>query len=116
MKIIPPNMTFEQALVAGYTGRILCRPYLNWLKTLPCWRDNYPPGDPYRPIDPSHLNGLKGMGTKSPDLLALPECRKCHEEYELYGGADPELEAERIRAALMYLVRAFWEGRLVWKS
>ena len=37
-KIIPPGLSFEQALRAGYTGKILCRPYLDWLKTLPCFR------------------------------------------------------------------------------
>jgi hypothetical protein len=113
VKIIPPGMNFEHALRSGYTGKILCRGYLDWQKTLPCWRCEYAPGDSMRPIDPSHYNGLKGMGTKSTDLLSIPECRTCHEEYELRG-ADPEQEADRLRAALMYLVRAFWEGRLVW--
>ena len=115
MKIIPPHLSFEQALVAGYTGKILCRPYLQWLKTKNCWRCGYAPGDPMRPIDPSHYNGIKGMGTKSADLFSVPECRKCHNEYE-DRGADPAGQDERLRAALMHLVQAFWEGRLVWEG
>jgi hypothetical protein len=98
-------MSFEQALRAGYVGAIKCRPYLDWLKTLPCHNCGAPP-----PSDPSHLNSLKGMGTKSADLLSLPQCRKCHEAYE-HAGGDPDWW---IRQAALYLLRAFWEGRLVW--
>jgi hypothetical protein len=111
MKIIPPGLTFEQALRLGHTGRILCRPYLDWLKTLPC--DTCGAG---APCDPSHFNGLKGAGTKSADLLAIPQCRSCHELYELgpsKSGMDPKGRPFLSRAAL-YLLQAFFEGRLVW--
>lgn len=106
MKVLPP-MTFEQALRAGYTGRIVCKPYLQWLKTLPCDTCGAPP-----PSDPSHLNAWKGMGTKSPDLFAIPECRECNRKYD----TQPSDEDRRIRRAAFYLLRAFWEGHFVWKK
>jgi hypothetical protein len=100
-------MTFEQALARGYTGRIECRPYLDWLKTLPCDSCNAPP-----PSDPSHLNNHnKGVGTKTPDLWAIPECRRCHDLYESKSTGPTE---RRARAAL-YLLQAFFERRLVFK-
>jgi hypothetical protein len=112
MKILPPSMTFEQALRAGMTGRIECRAYLDWLKTLAC--DTCGAG---APSDPSHFNGFKGMGTKAPDLFSIPQCRSCHELYERGPGAsgyDPKGRRWLERAAL-YLLRAFYEGRLVWQ-
>lgn len=106
MKIIPPGMTFEQALRAGYAGRIDHEGYRRWLKTLPCDVCHAP-----APSDPSHLNDFKGAGTKSPIFLAIPECRPCHEEYERDG--DPDTEARMARASL-YLLQAIFEGRLKW--
>jgi hypothetical protein len=105
MKVIPPNMPFEQAVRAGYTGRIELRAYLDWLKTLPCATCGAP-----APSDPSHVNSFKGMGTKSPDLFAIPECRQCHESYE----RGPGYAESRINKAAFYMLRAFWEGRLKW--
>ena len=117
MKIIPPGLTFEQALQRGYVGRVECRPYLDWIKTLPC--DTCLRAGP---SDPSHYNGLKGMGTKSPDLLAIPQCRSCHDEYErLQGEWLPSVLTDEcgppfLSRASMYLLQAFIEGRLVWKK
>lgn len=105
VRILPPGITFEQALRAGYVGRIECRPYLDWLKTLPCDVCGTP-----APSDPSHVNAFKGQGTKSPDLWAIPECRTCHEAYE----RGPGLSEERIYRAGFYLLQAFVEGRLKW--
>lgn len=114
MKIIPPTMTTEQAIRSGMCGRIECGPYLRWLKTLPC--DTCGAG---APSDPSHYNGYKGMGTKAPDLFAIPQCRKCHEAYERREGWLFEVReiAEDLFLArsILYIVRAFWEGHLVWK-
>lgn len=107
-RILPPGMTFEQALRAGYTGRIDHEGYRKWLKTLPCDVCHKAP-----PSDPSHVNAYKGAGTKSPIFFAIPECRACHEAYEDDG--DPDAEARLARAAL-YLLRAIYEGRLVWKN
>jgi hypothetical protein len=71
VKIIPPGMTFIQAVRAGYAGRIESRAYLDWIKTMPCDTCGAP-----GPSDPSHVNAFKGQGTKSPDLFAIPECRE----------------------------------------
>jgi hypothetical protein len=106
VKILPPGLTFEQAVRAGYTGRIELRAYLDWIKTLPCDTCGKP-----GPSDPSHLNSFKGQSTKSPDPFAIPECRMCHEQYER-GPAFPET---RIRKAAFYMLRAIWEGHLAWK-
>ena len=104
-KIIPPNMAFDIALRLGYTGRIECRPYLDWIKTLPCDTCHRPP-----PSDPSHVNGYKGTGTKSPDFFAIPECRACHENYER---CPPEVD-DRVRRAAFYMLCAIYQGRLKW--
>lgn len=110
-KIIPPGMTFEQALRSGMAGRIEFRPYLDWIKTLPCHTCGAHP-----PCDPSHLNTLKGAGTKSADLLAIPECRPCHDNYERLVVVEQEMHNARIRAAAFYLMQAFYEGRLIWRK
>lgn len=102
-------MTWEQALIAGYTGRIVCPGYRAWIKTLACDNCQINWG-----CDCSHYNGLKGAGTKAPDLLSVPHCRACHEAYErLDGEYDPQGRPFLSRVAI-YLLRAFWEGRLVW--
>jgi len=103
-------MSFDQALRAGYTGRILCRPYLDWLKTLPC--DTCGAG---APSDPSHYRGYKGIGTKAPDLMAIPECRACHNAYHRKSVHHAD-HRQFLQRSVIYLVRAFWEGRLVWKK
>jgi hypothetical protein len=107
MKIIPPSVTFEQALRAGYTGRIECPRYIAWIKTLPCDTCGAPP-----PSDPSHLdNGFKGTGTKAPDTLTIPQCRQCHETFER-NGSKADVIPRMARAAL-YLTQAVFEGVLV---
>ena len=105
-RVIPPQLTFEQALRLGYTGRIVLRPYLDWLRTLRCSRCGAPP-----PSDPSHINAFKGIGTKSPDPWAVPECRSCHESYERGTAATDE----RLRKAALYLLQAIYEGHLRWE-
>ena len=113
MKIIPPSMSFEEALRAGYVGRIELRPYLDWLKTLPC--DTCGAAGP---SDPSHYNGVKGMGTKSPDLFSLPKCGSSQELWEVGPGPTGSDRRGRrwLERAIYYLLQAFVEGRLVWKK
>ena len=105
MKILPPGLTFEQAVRFGHTGRIESGPYLAWLRTLPCHTCGRA-----APSDPSHVNGFKGQGTKSPDWFAIPECRSCNRNYDL----QPAMVESRIYAAAFYLLRAIFEGRLIW--
>lgn len=106
-------MTFEQALRAGYTGRIECRSYLDWLKTLPC--DTCGAG---APSDPSHYNGFKGMATKAPDLLSIPQCRPCHDQYErgnpdyAYAAGDGTGEKVFLARCAIYLLQFFYEERM----
>ena len=106
-RIIPPQLTFEQALRRGYAGRIVLRPYLDWLRALPCSSCGAPP-----PSDPSHVNSFKGYGSKSPDPWAIPECRHCHESYER---GVPDVD-QRLRMAAIYLLQAIYDGHLQWVS
>lgn len=106
MRIIPPHMSFAQALRLGYVGEIRLAAYLAWVKTLPCRRCRAP-----APSDPSHPNFYKSQVRKAPDPLAIPECRICHNEYEERG--KPEEEG-RLAAAALYMLQAIYEGRLKW--
>lgn len=105
MRIIPPGLTFPQALRLGYVGPIRLQGYVDWIKTLPC--RNGHGGD----VDPSHPNFFKSQKNKGPDPLVLPECRGCHEEYERNGFP---MEQERLAEAALYMLQAIYEGRLVW--
>jgi hypothetical protein len=106
-KIIPPMMPFDQALRFGYTGEIRMPRYLEWIRTLPCDKCKQ-----QAPSEASHPNFFKSQKRKAPDPLALPSCRFCHEEYERNGFTDEE---EWMQRAAIYMLRAIWEGRLVWK-
>ena len=99
-------MPFDQALRLGYTGPIRLRPYLDWIKTLPC--DHCQKAGP---SDPSHPNFFKSMRNKAPDPLAIPECRDDHEAYERNGFPDEE---RRLARAALYMLQAIYEGRLQW--
>lgn len=107
-RIIPPGVSFGQALRLGYAGEIRLAAYLKWIKTLPCHRCRAP-----APSDPSHPNFYKSQVNKAPDPLALPECRPCHDEYESRGNPD---EQARLASAALYMLQAIHEGRLVWKA
>lgn len=107
-RIIPPGMRFETALRLGYTGEIRCAPYLAWIRTLDCHRCFT-----VAPSQASHTNFFKSQVNKGPDLLALPECPPCHQLYEDSG--DPQ-EIPRLAQSALNILRAFYEGRLVWKS
>ena len=107
MKILPLGVPFKYALRLGYTGEIRMQPYIDWIKTLPCATCDQP-----GPSDPSHPNFFKSMKAKGPDALAIPECRKCHNEYERYGSP---LQEQRLAKAALVMLQAIAEGRLVWK-
>lgn len=106
MKIIPPGLSFEQALRRGYVGPIRLPGYIKWIKTLPC-----DCGQCAGPSDPSHPNFFKSQKNKAPDPLAIPESRACHELYERNGFTDEE---RRLARAALYLLQAIYEGRLKW--
>jgi hypothetical protein len=107
MKIVPPGMAFKYALRMGYVGEIRMPGYLEWIRTLPCHNCNFAP-----PNDASHPNFFKSQAHKAPDPLALPECRRDHELYEMAGAPD---EIPRLAAAALVMLQAIAEGRLVWK-
>jgi len=73
--IIPPYLTFRQALQRGYL-EVRSRAYMDAVKALPCVACNAPADDPH------HLYGVgyRGAATKSPDIWAIPVCRRCHDE------------------------------------
>lgn len=104
-KILPPGLSFEQCVRFGYTGRIEWEPYLRWLRTLPCHTCGTA-----APSQASHINGLKGGSTKSPDPFCIPECPTCNQNYD----TQPPMVDQRIVAAAFYLLRAITEGRIKW--
>lgn len=76
MKPIPPGMTFRDALIRGYTGRIESGVYLDFVRSLPCvccgsTHDIVA----HHPID----CGFKGLGSKVPDFWAIPLTPHCHD-------------------------------------
>lgn len=107
-RIIPPGMSFPQALRLGYTGEIRLPAYIRWIKKLACATCQAP-----GPSDPSHPNFFKSQLRKAPDPLAIPECRADHEAYERNGFPD---EQARLARAALYMLQAIHEGRLVWKA
>jgi hypothetical protein len=109
-KMVPFGMSFEQALRAGYVGRLEWAAYREWIKTLPCATCSAP-----SPCDPSHLNGYKGQGTKSPDLFIIPQCRRCHEAYE-HDGRPFATDEEFLARCIVYVAQAFFEGHLRWTN
>jgi len=76
MKVIPPYLTFKQALTNGYVERMESPVYTRWVKTLRCVSCNAPADDPHHP----HGSGFKGMGTKVPDWWVIPICRILFEQ------------------------------------
>lgn len=107
-RIIPLGMSFPQALRLGYTGEIRMPGYLDFIRALPCHCCGT-----RGPSDPSHPNFFKSQKRKAPDLLALPECRLCHSDYENSGKPN---EQARLAVAAMYMLQAIYEGRLIWRS
>lgn len=73
--IIPPGLTFWQAVQRGYVATIESERYMKWLHTLPCCltgsRIN---------VTVHHVvgHGLKPIGGKTTDLLAFPIVTELH--------------------------------------
>lgn len=108
MKPIPPYMTFREALVRGYTERIQDRKYMEWVKCLRCVSCGSPADDPHHP----HGTGFKGMGTKVPDVWAIPMCRTCHDELHHDVHAWEEKNGSQFEHALLTLTEAIYKGRV----
>lgn len=108
MNTWPAYLTFEQALSAGFLGRIENRAYMDWVKTLPC------SGCGDLSDDPHHIysRGFKGMGTKVPDYLTMPLCRICHDDLHRGVSNWEERHGEQIKHVTMTLLRAIHEGKL----
>jgi hypothetical protein len=104
--MIPAGLSFEQALRRGYVQVAACEGYLRWLRRLPCDRCGK------MPSEASHLNSFKSQRNKAPDLLAIPECRTCHELYE----RGPPDEERRLARAALYILQAFYLGILRWHA
>ncbi len=63
------------------------RPYLDYIKTLPCC-DCQRQGQ-----DPHHLmvKGASGVGMTTPDIAAIPLCRICHNMIQPHAKDYPQL-------------------------
>jgi hypothetical protein len=74
--LIPPGLSFWQALQRGLVKPIEAPAYLVWVRTLPCCICGR------LGVDAHHIigGGLKGTGTRTPDFLAMPLCRPDHAE------------------------------------
>lgn len=108
-KILPPHMSFEQALAAGYAGRIEDRAYMDWVKSLRCCSCYAPADDPHHPAG----LGFKGMGTKVPDYWVIPLCRNCHDALHHDVAGWESVNGTQDHHALLTLTQALYEGRLV---
>lgn len=107
-KVLPSYLTFEQALRAGYAGRIESRKYLDWVKTLPCVASGQPADDPHHPVSV----GFKGGASKVPDYWCIPLTRQQHDELHHDVEKWEERYGPQMHHALMTLTRAIWEGVL----
>jgi len=108
MKIIPPYMTFQQALSNGFVGRIQDAKYTQWVKTLKCCGCGDQSDDPHHP----HGAGFKGMGTKVPDYWCIPLCRKCHDELHHDVHAWEESNGTQFQHTTITLLQAIHQGRM----
>ena len=108
MKVIPPYLTFRDALRRGFVGRIENRSYMEWVKGLPCVSCSQPADDPH------HLygSGYKGMGTKVPDYLTIPVCRNCHDALHHNVSGWEEVNGSQWEHAAMTMLQAIYQGVL----
>ena len=112
IKVIPPWMSFEQALRLGHVGRMECEGYTKWVKSLPCVASQMPADDPHHPVNV----GFKGTGTKVPDFWCIPLTREQHDLLHHSVATWEDKNGEQMHHALMTLTRAIYEGKLVWKG
>jgi hypothetical protein len=107
-KVIPPYLTFKQALTNGYVERMESPVYTRWVKTLRCVSCNAPADDPHHP----HGSGFKGMGTKVPDWWVIPICRTCHDVLHHDVHAWEEEHGSQLEHTALTLLQAIREGVL----
>lgn len=74
--MIPPGLTFKQAIQKGYIKPIRNKAYTDWVKSLPCCVCGKQSDDPHHIIQA----GYGGKGTKASDLWTIPLCREHHDE------------------------------------
>lgn len=88
------------------------RHYLDWVKTLPCCAC----GDPTT-VDPHHrIGNKKGMSLRSSDFQTMPLCRKHHDELHNHGHQTfEEIHGDQAEMVIATLLRAIFEGRLVFR-
>lgn len=74
--IIPPGLTFWQAMQKGLLPQLNEARYLAWLKEQPCVVTGQ------RPVDVHHLigHGLRATGRKTTDWLAIPLALHLHRD------------------------------------
>lgn len=107
-KVIPPYMSFQQALTSGYVGRIEDKSFTKWVKTLPCCACGDKADDPHHP----HGAGFKGMGTKVPDYWCIPLCRTCHDELHHDVHRWEDVNGTQFQHTALTLLQAIHQGRM----
>lgn len=72
---IPPGLTFWQGVQKGYVPLFDCPAYIRWLHTLPCCVSGA-----RKNLTVHHVvgHGLKAVGDKTHDLLAIPLVAELH--------------------------------------
>lgn len=107
MKPIPYGMTFEQALRAGYVGRIEDEKYLAFVRKLPCCCCGKPGEVAHHPIQ----IGFGGKSTKAPDLWAIPMTAECHNRLHLDINAWELVNGLQIKHAMLTMTRYLLEAK-----
>lgn len=75
------------------------RPYLDYVKTLPCCHCGGPGRDPHHLM----VKGTSGMGMVASDIAAVPLCRSCHDMVQPHAKDYPQLKwlIETLNRALL---------------
>lgn len=107
MKIVPPGMPFESALMRGLLGRIEDPKYLKWVRTLPCVCCGSPGEVAHHPIDV----GFKGMGSKVPDYWVIPMTDRCHQRLHQDVRAWEEDFGPQLKHSVLTLTRYMMENK-----
>ena len=105
--IIPPGMSFMQALQSGYIKPTRSRAYLDWVKSCQCVVTGLPADDPH------HRYGrgwIKGAGEQVSDLWAIPLTRGAHEQLHANPGQWEEEHGSQWYWICLQLERAVQEG------
>ena len=64
------------------------RPYLDYIKTLPCCHCQRPGQDPHHLM----VKEVGGIGITTPDIAAVPLCRICHTMIQPHAKSYPQLK------------------------